>query len=163
METFDVSIRRARREDAGMLVELVLGLMERLGDDPAGFDRDTFLADAFGEDPQFSVLVADHVGSLVGYALFFPCYEPAFSARGLYLSDLFVAASARRLRVGRRLMAAVARESKRRGRTFVWWVARSDDARAFYRTFADVEQPASAHAITFDAFERLAAEAEGPA
>ena len=153
-----VSVRFAAPSDGAALAELVLGLMDHLGDDRAYFDRERFLADAFGPEPQFAVLVAERAGELVGYALFFDCYEPAFAARGVYLSDLFVSARARRGGVGRALIAAVARDAKRRERTFVWWVARGDDARAFYRTLTDVEQAASAHAITFETFERLAAE-----
>jgi GNAT superfamily N-acetyltransferase len=92
---------------------------------------------------------------LVGYALFHDAYEPVFAARGIYLSDIYVAAGARRHGIGRALLSAVARDGATRRRTFVWWVARGDDARMFYRTLANVEQPVTAHAVTFEAFERL--------
>lgn len=158
MAQSNCTIRPAVVEDGRALVPMVIELMVHLGDDPEFFDADRFLDDAFGAAPQFSVLVAEQQGTLVGYALFHDAYEPAFAARGVYLSDLFVAASARRGGVGRALIAAVARDGRRRGRTFVWWVARGDDARAFYRTFTDVEQPVTAHAITFETFQRLADE-----
>lgn len=150
------TIRPAVVEDGAALVPMVIELMVHLGDDAAFFDADRFCDDAFGGTPQFSVLVAEQDAALVGYALFHDAYEPAFAARGVYLADLFVAESARRGGIGRALIAAVARDGRRRGRTFVWWVARGDDARAFYRTLTDAEQPVTAHAITFETFQKLA-------
>jgi GNAT superfamily N-acetyltransferase len=148
-------IRRAVPADAEQLVQLVLGLMRHLGDPEDGFDAARFTGDAFGAEPQFSVLVAEQDRRLVGYALFHDAYEPVFAARGIYLSDIYVAAGARRHGIGRALLSAVARDGATRRRTFVWWVARGDDARMFYRTLANVEQPVTAHAVTFEAFERL--------
>lgn len=149
-------IRPVRPDDGAALVALALGLMQHLGDDAENFDAVRFLDDAFGAEPQFSVLVAERAETLVGYALFHDAYEPAFAARGVYLADLFVSAAARRGGIGRALIAAVARDARRRRRSFVWWVARGDDARAFYRTLTEIEQETTAHAITFETFERLA-------
>lgn len=149
-------IRWVQPQDGPRLCELVQGLMAHLGDDLAAFDAARFLDDAFGAEPQFKVLVADQDGALVGYALFHDAYEPAFTARGVYLSDIFVDGTARRQGIGRTLLARVARDAAARRRTFVWWVARGDDAREFYRTLTDVEQAVTAHALTFEAFARLA-------
>jgi GNAT superfamily N-acetyltransferase len=150
-------IRCARPEDSARLAELVTALMEHLGDPLEGFDAARFADDAFGAEPQFSVLVAEREDELIGYALFHDAYEPSFAARGVYLADIYVCPEMRRHGVGRALLSQVAKDAAARRRTFVWWVARGDDARAFYRTVADVEQPVTAHAATFAAFERLLA------
>lgn len=155
MSAADYRIRPARPADAAQLAELVRGLMQHLGDNLANFDAARFDDDAFGDEPQFSVLVAESDNGLVGYALFHDAYEPSYAARGVYLADLFVTAPMRRHGVGRALLSAVAKDGAARRRTFVWWVARTDDARAFYRTLANVEEPATTHAVTFDAFARL--------
>jgi GNAT superfamily N-acetyltransferase len=148
-------IRRAGPEDAEPLTELVLALMAHLGDSPEEFDASRFAEDAFGAEPQFSVFVAERDDALVGYALFHDAYEPSFAARGVYLCDIYVCPQMRRHGVGRALLSEVAKDAAARRRTFVWWVARGDDARMFYRTLADVEQSVTAHAVTFAAFERL--------
>lgn len=158
MSTADFRIRKAVTTDGPALLGMVADLMQHMGDSPDDFDAKRFLDDAFGADPQFEVLMAEQAGIPVGYALFHDAYETAFAARGVYLSDIFVAASMRRSGLGRALLAVVADAARARGRTFVWWVARGDDARAFYRTLSLVEAQATAHALTFDAFERLADE-----
>jgi GNAT superfamily N-acetyltransferase len=157
MNRGEFRIRHARREDAGRLAELVLALMEHLGDSPEGFDATRFTEDGFGPEPQFTVLVADGGNDLVGYALIHDAYEPAFAARGVYLSDLYVCPEMRRRGVGRALLSEVAKDAASRRRTFVWWVARQEDSRPFYRTVANVEQPVTAYAVTFEAFDRLSA------
>lgn len=157
MTKTNFQIRRAKLEDAEPLTELVLALMAHLGDSANEFDAARFTDDAFGAEPQFSVLVAAHEAKLVGYVLFHDAYEPSFAARGVYLCDIYVRPAMRRHGVGRALLSAVAKDGNARGRTFVWWVARGDDARMFYRTLADVEQQVTAHAATFAAFERLLA------
>jgi GNAT superfamily N-acetyltransferase len=148
-------IRRAEAGDGPDLAVLVLALMAHLGDPPHTFDAGRFLGDAFGPQPQFDVLVAESDSVLIGYALFHDAYEPAYAARGVYLSDVYVTPGRRREGVGRALLARVAREATARGRTFIWWVSRTDEARGFYRTLANVEQPVTAHAVTFAAFDRL--------
>ena len=156
--TDSFSVRAARRGDATAVVALARDLLRHLGDPTDSFDSEQFIEDAFGAQRQFELVVAEDEGIVVGYALFHDAYEPAFTARGTYLSDLFVAAGSRRRGVGRALMAAVARATKERGRTFVWWVARGDDARAFYRSLGAEGTDCSAHALTFAHFETLACE-----
>src|SRR5262249_13863674 len=97
----------------------------------------------------------------VGYALFHDAYEPAYAARGVYLCDLFVTAHARRHGIGRALVAAVAQDAERRGRSYVWWVSRpwSAEAHALYRGMGAIEEPLNAHAIVFDVFRSLSREA----
>lgn len=151
------SIRTATRADAAQLLDMVRALITHTGEGVEHFDDTRFLEDAFGEDPQFTAFVAsDDNGQLGGYALFFDAYEPGHAARGVYISDLFVAAPARKLGLGRQLIAAVARDAKSRGRTFLWLVSPNADAHPFYHKIMDVSQDLVAFALTYDAFEALA-------
>jgi len=72
---------------------------------------------------------------VLGYALFQQAYEPAYAAKGLYLTDLSVTASARGSGIGRALVDELGRIALQRGRRYVWWLAnpKNDSALAFYR------------------------------
>jgi GNAT superfamily N-acetyltransferase len=64
--------------------------------------------DGFGARPRFRVLIAEMDGSPAGYALFFDCYS-SLQGHGIFLEDLFVRPPFRGKRVGRALLAHVAR------------------------------------------------------
>lgn len=163
-----VCVRPATAADATVLAELSRALNSELRE-PVGHVTDAAVArDVFGASPAgISVLLAELDGRPVGYALFHDAYESTYAARGVFLGDLYVRPEARRHGVGRALVAAVARAAKARDRSFVWWVSKAwnADAHAFYRTLGALDEPVVAHALTFGAFEALAAEAEpdGPA
>jgi ribosomal protein S18 acetylase RimI-like enzyme len=151
-------IRPATPDDAPAIARLARGLNELHRDPLEHFTPEAVLRDGFGPSPCFSVLVADRGGAVVGYALYYDSYEPVYAARGLYLSDIFVDPDARRHGIGRALIAAVAREARGRGATFVGWVSRAwnTEAQAFYRTLGAIEEPVVAHAVAFEAFAALA-------
>jgi GNAT superfamily N-acetyltransferase len=155
-----LTIRTARIEDADLVAALVSELAEQQGDRTEHISADRFRRDAFGDRPEFEVLIAEWADAVVGYALFHLSYEPSYSARGAYLCDLYVRLAARRQGVGRALAAAVASRTKKLGRSYVWWVAKdwNEPALAFYRSLGAVSTPVVAHALTFEAFEILARE-----
>ena len=64
--------------------------------------------DGFGDRPKFRVLIAEMDGLPAGYALFFDCYS-SLRGHGIFLEDLFVRPAFRGKRVGRALLANVAR------------------------------------------------------
>jgi GNAT superfamily N-acetyltransferase len=119
--------------------------------------------DGFGEAPRFEAWVAEVNGQAAGYALVVPgAYETSYAKAGVYVQDVFVTPEARRLGVGRAIMAAVAADARRRGLEFVWWVSRTwnTEAHAFFRTLATVEEPVIAFATFGEEFNRLADEGE---
>ncbi|MGE0724447.1 MAG: N-acetyltransferase family protein, partial [Alphaproteobacteria bacterium] len=116
--------------------------------------------DELGPRRIVDAVVAERDGRLVGFAFWHDGYELAHAARGVYMTDLYVAPAARRDGVGEALMAAVARAAKRRGRSFLWWVSKpwNKRAHAFYRAVgAQYHEPLVGHAIVYGAFEALAA------
>ena len=80
------------------------------------------LADGFGESPRFRVLLAEWDGTPAGIALYFFNYSTWGSRRGLYLEDLFVAASYRGKGIGRALMVQLAGIALREGCGRFQWV-----------------------------------------
>jgi GNAT superfamily N-acetyltransferase len=64
--------------------------------------------DGFGARPKFRVLIAEIDALPAGYALFFDCYS-SLRGHGIFLEDLFVRPAFRGKRVGRALLANVAR------------------------------------------------------
>ncbi len=151
------SIRPATEDDGAAVLEMVKALATHTGEGFESFNEARFLEDAFGVDPQFSLFVASDVdGNLGGYTLFYDAYEPSHAARGVYIADLFVNPEARKTGLGRQLIAAVARDAKSRGRTFLWLVSPNEDAHPFYHNIMDVSQGVVAFALTYDAFDALA-------
>jgi GNAT superfamily N-acetyltransferase len=157
-----LQIRPAVAADAPVLAGLIRQLNQFHGDPLEHCTAETILRDGFGERPAFAVFLAELDGESVGYALYHDAYEPVYAARGVYLSDLYVAETARRSGAGRALVAAVAAEARRRGAIFVGWVSRrwNTAAQDFYRRLGAIEEPTMSHAIAFDAFTTLADEAD---
>lgn len=143
-----VSIRRALAGDADAIAALADELRRHLGDPLGNLTAERIVEDGFGDEPEFEILVAVRDGTVIGYALFFPAYEPAFSARGFYLADLCVTAAERTRGVGRALVEGVAAQARERGRTFVWWLCNPNNssALAFYRKLEpDIVMPTLVH------------------
>ncbi|MGI9522668.1 MAG: GNAT family N-acetyltransferase [Hyphomicrobiaceae bacterium] len=158
----DLVIRRARPTDVAEIAAMSSAFRRARNEPPDFLNAEAVLRDGFGPHPEFEIFLAVANGEISGYALFYNAYETAYAARGLYLSDLFVKDAARRRGIGRALVAAVTAESRRRSRTFVWWVALAEngEAHAFYRSLRVNRADVIAYAATpFDAFESLGDEA----
>ena len=93
-------------EDLALLDQALRALSADLGDEHlAGPD---LLGKAlFSDCPSAHALLALEGGQLRGAALFSPTFSTVRGAAGVYVSDLWVDASARGLGLGRRILAAV--------------------------------------------------------
>lgn len=136
-----LSIRSATANDVPLLKVLIeeFATYERLS---ATITEERLRQDGFGTQPKLQVLIAEIDGQPAGYALFFGCYS-SFQGPGIFLEDLFVRPQYRGKRVGRALLARVARiteDAKGFGVMFnvLKW---NDGATEFYRrigsTFLD--------------------------
>ena len=128
-------IRAAKPEDAGTIVRLIRELAEFEGllEEVRASEAD-ILRDGFGETPHFECLLAEVGGAAVGFALFFHTYSTFEGRAGIFLEDIYVAPSARKLGVGRALMARLARLAiERECRRFEFWVLHWNPAREFYQ------------------------------
>jgi len=95
-----VVVRKARPSDAEGFIGLVLELakFERL-DPPTPAGRRRLTDDVF-KNQRVGLFVASEKGKLVGYALYFYSYSSFEAKPTLYLEDLFVLESHRKLGVG---------------------------------------------------------------
>ena len=159
-----ISIRNAGAADAATIVRLIreLAVYENLLEQVRISEADV-LRDGFGARPCFECLLAEVGGEAVGFAIHRPNYSTFEGRPGLYVEDLFVAEQARRLGVGRLLMARLAVLAHERGCSHMnLAVLHWNPAREFYDRlgFAHLEDwlpyQLSGHALA-----RLAAEDRG--
>jgi GNAT superfamily N-acetyltransferase len=102
-------IRFATADDVGLLLQLIreLAAYERAPDAVVA-TKDDLCRYGFGPERRFEGLIAFVEEEPAGFALFFPDFSTWRGRPGLYLEDLYVRDWARRLGVGRRLIARLA-------------------------------------------------------
>jgi len=156
-----VKVRWARRKDIAAIAAMSAAFRAELDEETAGLTEEALRRDGFGFKTEFDLLVAEVGSEIAGYTLFFESYEPTYSERGLYLADLYVRPEFRSHGVGRTLIACVAAESKRRQRSFVWWVALAANTRAheFYEHIGVRPVSVKGYAAFGELFDDLAATA----
>jgi len=106
-----ITLRSAAPEDAEAIHSFLLALAEET-DGAARFRSTpaTVLRDGFGAAPQFRAQLAEQDRTPVGLALYLSHYSTTLATPGLYVQDLYVAPVVRGHGVGRRLLAAAARD-----------------------------------------------------
>lgn len=115
-------IRPVRESDLGAVVALVheLATFERAPLE-CQLTRRQLRKALFGENPALFGHVAEVAGEVVGCALWFLNFSTWRGSHGIYLEDLIVAEQYRGRGIGRRLLAALAAESCRRGFARLEW------------------------------------------
>jgi GNAT superfamily N-acetyltransferase len=117
-------IRPARPGD----VEAIHRLIRELADYERSLAQVTATSDdlaraLFGPAPAVFAHVAEHEGSVAGFALWFLSYSTWLGSHGIYLEDLYVSPAVRGHGYGRALLAELARICVQRGYgRLEWWV-----------------------------------------
>jgi ribosomal protein S18 acetylase RimI-like enzyme len=115
-------IRPARPSDTATLVALVIELATfEHARDEVELDDTALERVLFGEAPTVFCDVAESGGEIVGSSIWFVNYSTWTGTHGIYLEDLYVRPSARRLGIGKALIAALARRAVERGYRRVEW------------------------------------------
>lgn len=154
----ELLVRRATAADADLVTRLIEELNAHQKEETGHVTAAAVRRDGFGAAPEFTALLAELGGEVVGYALYHPTWSTETGEPGLFLYDLYVRDAARGHGVGRALMRAVAVAAKAEGRSFLWWCSKpwNQQAQAFYAGLGAIEEDIRAHAIHGEAFTRLA-------
>ena len=116
-----LSIRGATVDDVKLLRKLIRELAEYENElDQMSITEADLARDGFGAQPRFRVLLAYWDQEPAGYALFFDFYS-TWRGRQMFLEDLFVREAFRGRKVGKSLLAAVARIAEREGSHALRW------------------------------------------
>ncbi|WP_313802800.1 GNAT family N-acetyltransferase [Sphingobium sp.] len=117
-----VTIREAVPADIGAIHGFILALAdyEKLSHEVKA-DRASLEKYLFGPRPMAEVLIAEHEGRAIGFALFFHNFSTFEGRPGLYLEDLFVVPDARGLGAGKALLSHLARLTLERGCARLEW------------------------------------------
>jgi GNAT superfamily N-acetyltransferase len=153
-------IRPARPEDVPAILALVRDLAE--------YERALHEVEAteeqlrqalFGPDPRAYALVAEHEGTVAGFAVWFLTFSTWLGRHGVYLEDLFVRPELRGLGYGRALLQELARICVARGYGRLEWAVLdwNEPAIGFYRSLgAQAQQEWTVHRLRGEALRRLA-------
>jgi GNAT superfamily N-acetyltransferase len=115
-------------------------------------------ATLFVPRPAAEVVIAEHEGRPVGFAVFFASYSTWEAASGLYLEDLFVRPEARGKGIGRELLEHVARVAVARGWARLEWrvLDWNEPSIAFYKRLgAEPLDDWTVFRVTGDRLKRL--------
>ena len=156
-----IALRFATAADVGLLLQLIreLAAYEKAPDAVVA-SEDDLRRHGFGPKPRFEALIALVDGNVAGFALFFPDFSTWHGRPGLFLEDLYVREWARRLGVGRRLMARLAAIAVERDWSALHFnVLDWNPARGFYRRLGiGTRSEWLPHSATGETLRRLAAE-----
>jgi GNAT superfamily N-acetyltransferase len=119
----------------------------------------------FADQPAIFAHVAEHEGTVAGFALWFLNYSTWLGRHGIYLEDLYVTPALRGGGLGRALLAELARICVQRGYgRLEWWVLDwNAPARGFYEALGAVAMDEwTVHRLTGPALDALAGSATRP-
>lgn len=155
-----MAIRAATPDDLPTIAELIRALAEyeRLAHE-AVFDERDLRDHLFGATRYAEVVLAEHDGAVVGFALFFHNYSTFLAKPGLYLEDLFVRPEHRGGGYGKALLAHLAALAVERGCGRVEWSVLdwNKPSIAFYRSLdATAMDEWTTFRLTGDALAALA-------
>lgn len=109
-------IRPATVSDIPLIAQLIRDLAEyeKLAGDVV-FNEAALKQHLFGPRPYAEVLIAEHEGVGVGFAMFFHNFSTFLGQPGIYLEDLFVKPAHRGQGHGKQLLASLAKLAVERG------------------------------------------------
>jgi GNAT superfamily N-acetyltransferase len=117
-----LNIRRARPDEAGLVLSLVreLAEYEKLLHEVSATEADIAAA-LFGSDPRLFCEIAEWEGQPVGFAVWFFNFSTFSGRAGIYLEDLFVRPAYRGKGIGKALLAYLAKACVANGWARLQW------------------------------------------
>ena len=160
-------IRPARPGDVPVIRRLIRELAEYEGAlAQVQVTEGALAASLFGPEPGVFAHVAEHEGSVAGFALWFLNYSTWLGRHGIYLEDLYVTPALRGAGLGRALLGELARVCLQRGYGRLEWAVLdwNAPARGFYESLGAAPMDEwTVHRLTGPALQALAASVRGPA
>ena len=155
-----MSIRAALPADAAALVSLVRALAAHVGDESqAAVTAPAMAAAGSGPHPHWRGVVAEAAGELVGVCLYSVLFSTWIGTPGLYVIDLYVTPPHRRGQLGRKLLAAAAKQGRDLGCRFIRLEVdhRNSAAEGFYERLGFHKRPGDTiFVLKPDGFDALA-------
>ena len=136
-------VRKARLEEAQILLDLIRALADYEKLDPPAIDAQSRLVrDIFSDRPRLEAWLAFADGQPAGYALILETYSSFLALPTLYLEDLFVLPEYRSQRVGAALFRRMVQEADERGCGRMEWTVLDWNtlAQDFYKRFGARQQ-----------------------
>jgi GNAT superfamily N-acetyltransferase len=159
-----ITLRFATADDVGLLLQLIreLAAYEKAPNAVVA-SEDDLRRHGFGPERRFEALLAFVDSKPSAFALFYPDFSTWHGRPGLFLEDLYVREWARRLGVGRRLMARLAAIAIERDWSALHFnVLDWNPARGFYRRLGiETRNEWLPYSATGEALRRLAAQDPG--
>jgi GNAT superfamily N-acetyltransferase len=117
-----LNIRRARPDEAGLVLSLVreLAEYEKLLHEVRATEADIGAA-LFGSDPRLFCEIAEWEGEPIGFAVWFFNFSTFSGRAGIYLEDLFVRPAYRGKGIGKALLAYLAKACVANGWARLQW------------------------------------------
>ena len=136
-----LAIRRARPDEAGLVLALVreLAEYEKLSHEVEA--TEAMIADAlFGDNPRLFCDIAEWNGEVAGFAVWFINFSTFSGRSGIYLEDLFVRPSLRGNGIGKALLSHPAKVCVTKGWSRVQWSVLdwNEPSIAFYKSLGAV-------------------------
>jgi diamine N-acetyltransferase len=136
-----LNIRRARSDEAGLVLALIAELAEyeRLSHEVEA--TEAMIADAlFGDNPRLYCAIAEWDGAPVGFAVWFVNFSTFSGRHGVYLEDLFVRPTHRGKGIGKALLTYLAKECVDNGWSRLQWAVLdwNEPSIAFYKSLGAV-------------------------
>lgn len=156
-----MTLRSATSADVPLILDFIKGLAEyeKLAHEVVATEE-SLHATLFGERPYAEVVIGEHEGEPVGFALFFHNYSTFLGRPGIYLEDLFVRPAWRGRGFGKALLTFLATLAVERGCGRLEWAVLdwNEPAIRFYESLgAKPMDEWTVYRITGEALERLAA------
>ncbi len=117
----EIKIREGKKEDVPAALDLVkeLALFEKAPEQVIT-NVEQMVADGFGENPVYKLLVAEVENNVVAVAIYFIKYS-TWKGKGIYLDDIVVKENLRGKGIGKKLFEAVVAEAKKLSSKQMHW------------------------------------------